>query len=173
MQITFDPFNAADMTLISSLLSLSVPVKEAQSAVARNTDTIATGAPLPHSEGSGVTGAVVAGAIPEAKTAPAPVKKLTGGLSAKVRVAKEILRAAPAPTPAPIQEDPQPPLELPLATDELTQDYTLDDVRAALQSFTASKGMPEGIAVLKSFQAARVSELKPERYADFIKACAV
>jgi hypothetical protein len=166
MQITFDPFNAADMTLISSLLSLSVPAKAAQSEVASNTDTTATEAPLPHSEGSGVTGAVVAGEIPEAKTAPAPVK---------TRKAKEVVAPVPtpAPTPAPIQEDPPLPLELPLAIAELAQDYTLDDVRAALQAFTASKGMPEGIAVLKSFQAVRVSELKPEQYADFIKACAV
>ena len=158
MQITFDPFNLADMNLISSLLSLSVPAKEAQSEVASNTDTTATGSTPSHPEGSGVTGAVVAGEIPEAKTAPAPVK---------TRAKKE----------AAVQVEKQAPTDAPTADTESSSTteaaLSLDDVRAALQAFTASNGMPEGIAVLKSFQAVRVSELKPEQYADFIKACAV
>jgi len=50
---------------------------------------------------------------------------------------------------------------------------TLDDVRAKLQAFTVAKGVPEGIALLKKFEAARISELPAEKYADFVKACEV
>jgi cellulase/cellobiase CelA1 len=36
---------------------------------------------------------------------------------------------------------------------------TIDDLRAALQRFTAANGMPAGIELLKGFDCARISEL--------------
>jgi hypothetical protein len=50
---------------------------------------------------------------------------------------------------------------------------TVDDVRAALQKFTGAKGMPAGIDMLKEFGAARISELKAERFGEFIAKCEV
>jgi hypothetical protein len=48
---------------------------------------------------------------------------------------------------------------------------TLDDVRTALQAFTASKGVPAGIELLKEFGAARISELKADQFGAFILRC--
>ena len=39
------------------------------------------------------------------------------------------------------------------------QPLTIDDLRAALQRFTAAEGMPAGIDLLKGFDCARISEL--------------
>ena len=50
---------------------------------------------------------------------------------------------------------------------------TLDDVRAALQGFTAANGVPAGIELLKEFGATRISELKAEQFAAFMGKCSV
>jgi len=49
---------------------------------------------------------------------------------------------------------------------------TIDDVRAALQAYTAKHGVPAGIDLLKGFGAARISELKDADYAAFVEQCA-
>lgn len=49
--------------------------------------------------------------------------------------------------------------------------YTIDDVRAALQQYTAAHGVTGGIALLKSFHASRISELPAASYAEFIGQC--
>ena len=59
------------------------------------------------------------------------------------------------------------------ASAQPSTNLTLDDVRAKLQAFTVAKGVPEGIALLKKFEAARISELPAEKYADFVLACKV
>ena len=175
MNITFDPFNQADMTLISSLLRLSVPAKAAQSEVAKNTDTTATGSAL-SLEGRGVSGAGALG-VPEAvQPAPAPVKTRTMKEGIAASKAKKAEKEAAA---AAEFASKQVPLDLPEANpapSEATpvvasEPLTLDDVRAALQAFTATQGVPAGIALLKEYDAARISELKSEQYGDFIMAC--
>lgn len=50
-------------------------------------------------------------------------------------------------------------------------DLTIDDVRAALQRYTAVQGMDDGIALLKSYGAGRISELGLEQYPLFIAEC--
>lgn len=57
------------------------------------------------------------------------------------------------------------------ATDSATADLTIDDVRAALQRYTAVHGMPDGIALLKNYGAGRISELGLEQYPLFIAEC--
>jgi len=51
---------------------------------------------------------------------------------------------------------------------------TVDTIRAALRAvFDAKgKGAAAATAILKQFGATRVSDIKPEQYADFLKACA-
>lgn len=51
------------------------------------------------------------------------------------------------------------------------QTYTAADVRAALQAVLTDKDMAACTAILSKFNAARVSELAPEQYADFVAAC--
>ena len=58
------------------------------------------------------------------------------------------------------------------AQPEAPKTITLDDVRGALQAFTAQKGVPAGIELLKKFGAGRISELAQENYAAFVQACA-
>jgi hypothetical protein len=56
------------------------------------------------------------------------------------------------------------------------QPLTIDDLRAALQRFTAKEGMPAGIELLKGFGCNRISELaeKPDAMkGDFVAACPV
>lgn len=48
---------------------------------------------------------------------------------------------------------------------------TIDDVRAALQRYTAANSMPLGIALLKNYGAGRISELREDQYALFIAEC--
>lgn len=48
---------------------------------------------------------------------------------------------------------------------------TIDDVRAALQRYTASHSMTEGIALLKGYGAGRISELSEEQYPLFVAEC--
>jgi hypothetical protein len=57
------------------------------------------------------------------------------------------------------------------ATDSATVEASIDDVRAALQRYTAVHGMPDGIALLKNYGAGRISELGVEQYPLFIAEC--
>jgi len=50
---------------------------------------------------------------------------------------------------------------------------SIDEVRAALQQFTAVKGVPAGIELLKEFGAGRISELSFSQYPFFVERCAV
>lgn len=76
-------------------------------------------------------------------------------------------QSKPDPEPAPSIEARSKPEQLPLI------EYTIDDVRGALQMYTAEKGVAAGIAVLKSFGAGRISELKAEDYPAFMRECTI
>lgn len=150
MQITFDTTNPSDLNLLAMLFNAQ-PGLFAQPEVA-NTGTTATGFNPLSPEGSGVSGEA------ETSTAsPAPVKK--------TRAKKE---AAPVVEPTPEVAEPEVVAEI--ANDN---SYSLDDVRASLQAFTAAKGVPAGIEVLKKFNAGRISELDESNYAAFVQECAL
>jgi hypothetical protein len=77
----------------------------------------------------------------------------------KIRKAK----AAPAPAaqadPATITEETEPTTA------------TVDDVRAAISAVNEKFGLVPARKVLNQFGVKRIPELKPEQYADFVKAC--
>lgn len=50
---------------------------------------------------------------------------------------------------------------------------SIDEVRAALQQYTAAKGVPAGIELLKEYGAGRISELSSSQYPLFVERCAV
>lgn len=171
MQITFDTRNPQDLEILSTLFKnldvLLQPEQSAQPEVAQNTGTTATGVDL-SPEGSGVSGEAVP---PSASPAPEKAPR-------KPRAKKEEVAAAPvekqgatassaqtAATEASAGTSAQP-------SDE-AKPLTLDEVRAALQQFTASKGVPAGIELLKKFNAGRISELEEGDYASFVAECAL
>lgn len=67
-----------------------------------------------------------------------------------------------------VQPEPEPVV---VAEPELRA-LSIDEVRAALQQYTAAKGVPAGIELLKKFSAGRISELAAEQYAAFVAECA-
>lgn len=79
------------------------------------------------------------------------------------------------PRQQPIDLDPPAPAAelMPLETAPEPAGFTIDGVRVALQQFTAVKGVPAGVALLKEFGASRISELKAEQYDAFVAQCAV
>lgn len=64
--------------------------------------------------------------------------------------------AAPEPAPAPEPTGPA---------------LTIDAMRVALQSFSRKNGVPASVELLKKYNASRISDLNPARYADFLKEC--
>lgn len=120
---------------------------------------------------SAVTGADVAVEQTEDKSAPVVVKRGPG----RPPKVKEEAAAQEGKSPA-VSAETQPPSGSPSevpAGGASAAAPTLDDVRAALQGFTGSKGVPAGIELLKEFAAARISELKAEQFAAFIEKCGV
>lgn len=107
--------------------------------------------------------------------ADAPVKRGRG------RPRKEVAPETVEPEQNAVeQEETAPEAEIPAVEPEISaveheeppaKAYTIDDVRAALQGFTAQHGMASGIDLLKNFGASRVSELKVGDYAAFIAGC--
>jgi hypothetical protein len=150
MQITFDTQNPKDLALLDIILSLSTGEK-VQPTVTHNGGTTATGLTL-SPEGSGVSGAVAEAA------APAPVKEK--------KAKKPVATAEEAPTSNTSVADTA--ASVASSTDK---PLSLDEVRAALQQFTASNGVPAGIELLKKYNAARISELGEEHYGAFIADC--
>lgn len=161
-------------------ITAAVSTTDAQPAVARNTGS-STSVPSLSTEGAAVSeGVDVAGETPEAKSTPSASEKpkrgrkpkeetVSGAETAQVSEhAQSVSASATAPTiseeAATIEPD---AAEVPAASSTLT----LDDVRAALQKFTAAKGIPAGIELLGQFGAARVSEVKAEDFAAFVEKC--
>ena len=141
------------------------PSTNAQPAVAENTGSDGMGLTL--SPGAiAVAGAAVTGAEPEPNAAPAVVKER------KPRAKKEeaaVQAGEQISGPTAHTTDGAQTASAPVESTALT----LDEVRPALQAFTAAKGMDAGIQLLKDFGAARISELKAEDFAAFVKKCAV
>lgn len=128
----------------------------AQPEVADNTGNVSTGLTL--SPGAGVvTGASIPAAEAEPKDAPVVVKER------KTRAKKEEPVTGAAPVGEPAGES--------TAAVAAPTTLTIDDVRTALQGFTAKNGVPVGITLLKEFGAQRISELKRDQFAAFIEKC--
>lgn len=165
MQITFDTTNPQDLEILKAILPKFAPHHpgaDTQPAV------VNTGSNVPaitqHSGDVAVSGA---------DTAPAPVKK-------RGRTKPEIRDVEQAEAAVEQEETPEneeiPAVELaPAAVEQVPAEvaipYTIDDVRAALQAFTAKAGIDGGIQLLKNFGAQRISELKASDYAAFVGAC--
>lgn len=119
-------------------------------------------------------------AIEAAKTQPEVVDN-TGSASTVLTLLTEgRALTGDVKTPPPLEPYLEPPLtekrvrkskviDTPIVED--IKELTLDQVRAALQLFTAEKGVPAGIDILKAFNAGRISELTPDRYNQFVNAC--
>lgn len=157
--LTFDTASAQDAQALASLLGnlntagLSNLTATAQPEVACNPGTVASAAPSTV-DGNGVSEPVAANPAPAASE----IKK-------RGRVKPEMREEAESESEP--QAEPQAEQETEL------KPYTIDDVRAALQQFTGVKGVPAGIALLKEFDAGRISELNASEYSHFISRCAV
>ena len=176
MQITFDTANPHDLNILNRLLNLAC-TQDAQPAVAQNTGTSASGVSHLSPEGSGVSeqgAADAAPAAPEKKRgrkpkAENPVVVKTGEEWIGAAKAVEELNAEVSEEAA-AAEEPEAPVVQETA-DPAT--FTIDEVRAALQQFTAAKGVPAGIELLKKFGAGRISELAEGDYASFVAECSL
>lgn len=86
--------------------------------------------------------------------------------------------------PAPVIAPSMPPVELkgasketaPMPSQESRPEGgpapTLDSIRAALREVFNGKGASVATSILKQFSATRISDVKPDQYAAFLKACA-
>ena len=74
---------------------------------------------------------------------------------------------------APVVATPAPVAAAPKAANQPVQGIPTshDVVRTALREVFNTKGATVATAILSQFKAARVSDVKPEQFADFIKAC--
>lgn len=147
MQITFDTTNPADLALLDKLLTL---------AVAAPTPATPVAAPVAVADDLQKVEATQPAAEPAAE--PVAEKPKRG-------------RKPKAEQPEPVAEVDERQLELPEPVAE-AKPLTIDEVRAALQQFTAAKGVPAGIELLKKFNASRISELAEDNYASFVAECA-
>lgn len=173
MQITFDTQDPQDMNILSKLLAFAQV--QAQPAVAQNTGIAASGDASSRPEGSDVSNGV--GEVADAADPTPAFEKAKRGRKAKVEV------EAPEPEPITSGDEwkvPQPtqPAQAPVAEPApavapAAPAPTLDQVRAALQQFTAEKGVPAGVELLKKFNAGRISELAEADYAAFVAECAL
>lgn len=139
--------------------------KPTQPQVVENSGSTGTGLIL--SPGASAGDAAGAEAVDAAVDAPAATRR---GRKPK----QEVAAPAPQDESAGGKAQQEADAEVPTTSGQSVPGLlTLDDVRAKLQAFTVAKGVPEGIALLKKFEAARISELPAEKYADFVKACEV
>lgn len=180
MQITFDTTNPHDLSLLTKLLDLACH-RDAQPEVAHNTGTAASEVLPPlSSEGSGVSEQGAADAAPAALEKPKRGRKPKAENPVVVKTGDEWVGAAKAveeldaevQAEAEAAEEP----EVPAPVEQTQADpatFTIDEVRAALQQFTASKGVPAGIELLKKFGAGRISELAEGDYASFVAECSL
>lgn len=155
MQITFDTANPQDLEILLTILPKFAPAHHHADAQPAVVNTGSTESAEYHPQSTEVS------AVSGADAAPAPVKK-------RGRMKPEVREEEPAPEPveaveAVVEAEPVEP--------EPAKAYTIDDVRAALQSYTAKAGIDGGIQLLKNFGAQRISELKAGDYAAFVGAC--
>lgn len=151
------------------------PSASAQPEVASNTGSEGSGFSLSPSDPA-VTGEAIPAAEAAPEASPVVVKdavKRTRRTKAEMEAdaAKEAAPAVEKPADAPSGATAPAGETTTTTTDTKLTEATLDDVRTALQAFTADKGVPAGIELLKEFGAARISELKSEHYGAFIGKC--
>lgn len=133
----------------------------AQPEVAQNTGS---SEPAEHDVGdlAGQPESAAEGAPPTSSAAPAVTEQKRGRGRPRKETAQE--PAAPA-----VEE--QAPAE---PAQESAQPITIDDLRAALQVFTAKNGIEAGMPLLAKYNARRISEMAEQVEADkaaFIKEC--
>lgn len=161
MQITFDLTNAEHLRVVQRIVgALAAPAAPLGLPVVT--------AELPESASAAVAVLATANAKPDPVVIvaeDAPVKRGPG----RPRKAKI---AAPEGTLAAAVDSAREAEEVETPPAEPAKPLTVDDVRAALQGFTAAHGVPAGLALLKTFGASRISELKAEDYPAFVKGCA-
>jgi hypothetical protein len=176
MKIEFDTQNTSEIRLVAEILSKlgGQPVNDnkhhAQPEVASNAGTTASASSptISKAEGSGVSGGGASALAPAAeKRRGRPPKAKEEAVQAAPAAPEAIKIVRPAPVPAPEPVEPEVDFD---QVDELPP-ATLDDVRAGLQKFTSRHGMPDAIALLKTFNASRISELAVADYDAFIEAC--
>lgn len=156
MQITFDTENKRDLAILNKLMDMAIPT--AQPEVASNTGTTGSGLSTLSADASGVSGEAVQHAA-----SPAPEKKGRAKKSAPSAEAQPESSEASGAADTTATATTASPTDKPL---------TLDEVRAALQAYTASKGVPAGIELLKKYGAGRISELAEGDFAAFVADCA-
>lgn len=164
MKISFDTNDKNDTALLSEILRVLASFPGNTQPQVVNSGSVAA---LEHGADNAVASASTPG------EADAPVKRGRG------RPRKDASTQTVEPEQNAVeQEETAPEAEIPVVEPEQNsvepepaKAYTIDDVRAALQAFTAEHGMADGIALLKNFGAARVSELKVGDYAAFIAGC--
>lgn len=178
MQITFDTSNPSDMAVLNRLfpaLSPSAPVATpAQPEVAQNAGSAASVHPVSSfAEGSAVSepGAEQSAPAASVKRGRKPKAEAVAQPAADVPQITHFEPEAAAEA-APEMNDGQQELPLDEQPAEPAKALSVDEVRAALQQFTAAKGVPAGVALLKEFGAGRISELDASNYAAFVARCA-
>ena len=160
MQITFDTSNDNDLKILEAFMGVALTQK-AQPAVAQNTGTTVTARSSLSTEDSGVSGEAE-----QQAASPAPEKKTRAPKKSATPV------EASAGSEASKSSDPVDVKQEKTAGQSTDKKLTLDEVRAALQLFTSTNGVPAGIELLKKYGAGRVSELAEENFAAFVKECA-
>lgn len=163
MQITFDPLNLLEREFVESLLGALTPGDEAarlhgapqaQPVVADNDGIDEDGS---HTRPGLVDDTGGRAEPPSAPSGDTPKKR---GRKPKSATSTDDETVVDSATAAPVSAP---------AADVLP---SLDDVRAALQTYTVKNGITGGVELLKEFGAARVSELAAGDYAAFMARCA-
>ena len=150
MNITFDTNNPKDLEFLDRFLAVVAPTVAPAVAPYES--------PTLPCEGNGV------GEEAEVDAAPATDKKR--GRKPKEVVAVERVKESASPV------EPQSGTDAVVSAPH-DKPLTLDDVRAALQQYTAVKGIVEGMRLLRKYDAGRVSELSADKYSAFIAECGV
>lgn len=153
MNISFDPLNPIEAEFVRRLLDDTSPDNSlAEPVVANNTGTVASGFLHLSPEGDGGSdGAATVTA------APAVEKAKRGRKPKAAQETVEVVEETQAAEPEVVE-------------DAGSKELTLDDARAALLKYNTEHGMDAAIELVRTFGAARISELDPSRFAEFIKA---
>ena len=153
MQITFDTSNPSDLNVLYKLLAgLEQPIPAG--VVAPVAESAAEPEPAPE---------VVAPKERKPRAKKEEVAPVSEAVAPTDETAGEASAAAASDPEPEATPEPQPVSD---------KSYSIDEVRAALQQFTAANGVPGGIELLKKFGAGRISELAEGDYASFVQACA-
>lgn len=161
--------------LLNTVTNASRRPTSTQPQVVENSGS--TGPALDLSPGdSAVTGASMTAAEAEPKDAPVVVKRTrressNSALGSRLPQQLDLPLVSPAPVEKSKPDAPTASKQEEPASGTPQNPASLDDVRTALQAFTAGRGVPAGIELLKEFGAARISELKAEQFAAFILKC--